>query len=1083
MTLYPRTPIEPRSTAGTSRRNLLGRLRIGTEITVLDAAIQYDPKEILRVDPLGKVYDAQLRDSNDERVALLLIEKDWVRSLDDQRWSRLEIGVAQLENLRNDSLVKIRHHRLERNANTPSPLYVATDWIDGHTLREEIIKRQRENSPMTWERARFVISSLTDAIDYLLNANPPYLPIPTLLHPEMCRLPRAGANSNRGILDDLGLILFLTDYDKWRSRLPASRMPYLSPEERRGETVDPFSSIYTLGLMLYEITHNHLPSPELVAIEDQRQRRNKLDEESPQIPPAGRDFLARALDPIRQNRYPSLEAFRIELENISGGETPKEFAQPVTDQTNGELQRVDKVVWTSREGNEKKSKQFTSPFITVGSNRDNDIVVDEKGVMPRHLCIWRDAEGIYTATEMEEREQPRQRIPTRLDKIPLSPNFAALLSYDSILEVGHTEIHILSPDVLVRKKKNYVIGAVLTEQSKINAKAGDVLVIPFKIIYQADLTEELWLSCDGMPKNWEVNYSTQSIRELKDNSKDESLRIVLPSVAQSEAKTYALNLRLISSNLRAQIAVKQIFITIIPDYRFECRLIPETVSNNGLLLIGNQGNFTQSFIVRWSDKEGLLNFSPPETRVNVRPESTTEVWYRAKPQRLHIFGREKQYQMAVDVIPEGGIAQSKAGMVVSRALIPAWLLPILTAILLLAVLFAATILKPEFVKAKVESGSTPVAGEPLDLEWQSINGCFYSVSVNGTTREWLNFNGDPQKFQLEQLPAGTIVEVNLRNCLFVAGKPWQMVVADAPTPTPLPTATPLIHAFVVNTTTILLGQTGNLCFAWQTMGDNQVFEIRPVIGAVDPQKHEFCAPIASTFTQSDTIRFGLFTGYSPEILTSKLLDQPVQIWSPVCRVSSAPLNVREGPGITFPERGQLALNDTVTVKAQPFYPFGGVVKDGAAEAWVEILAGENDPRPAWVDFSYLDCTPIRDLLNALPPSSAIPSSPTATPTETPTPTATATPLPPGPQFITKVEPKIINQGGCVMVSWDIQGVKEVYLNGAGQMGTGEFEDCPTEDKKYDWHIKLVDETFKDIQLQVKVNSSGTPGNPPPPITQ
>ena len=82
-----------------------------------------------------------------------------------------------------------------------------------------------------------------------------------------------------------------------------------------------------------------------------------------------------------------------------------------------------------------------------------------------------------------------------------------------------------------------------------------------------------------------------------------------------------------------------------------------------------------------------------------------------------------------------------------------------------------------------------------------------------------------------------------------------------------------------------------------------------------------------------------------------------------------------------------------------------------------------------------------------------------------------------------MEPKIINQGGCVTVSWDIQHVKEVYLNGAGQMGVGEFEDCPTEDKKYNWHIKLMDETFKDIELQVKVNPSGTPGNPTPPISQ
>ena len=511
--------------------------------------------------------------------------------------------------------------------------------------------------------------------------------------------------------------------------------------------------------------------------------------------------------------------------------------------------------------------------------------------------------------------------------------------------------------------------------------------------------------------------------------------------------------------------------------------MPETVSTRGQLLIGNQGNATQSFVVQWSDKEGALNFTPSETHVNVRPESTAEVWYSARPRSLHWIGREKQHQIAVQVIPDGGQPQIKTGTVISRALIPPWLIPILFTLLALAVIVAMTMFKPEFVNAQVEPERTPIAGVPITMSWQAINSCFYSVSVNGTTSEWLQFSpGTAQVTLTEQIP-GSIIQVDLRNCFFIAGKPWQVVVADPPTPTATPLPAPQISGFVVNTNLAIVGQSGDICFAWQVAHSNKSLTIQPLIGDMDIQKSEFCTPIATTFVQSQTITFSLIAVNSQDSMTSTTLAAPVTIWSPECKVSGDFLNVREGPGTIFPERGQLKNGQIVRIKAQPYFPFDRITQDGSGEGWIEILAGANDSRPAWVDFGYLDCAPIRDLLNGLPPSAAIPQDPTFTPTPTPTATVTPTPLPPDPQFITNVEPKIINQGGCVIVSWDVQQVKEVYLNGAGKMGTGEFEDCPTEEKKYNWHIRLKDDTFKNIELQVKVNPSATPGSLPPPVSQ
>ncbi len=107
------------------------------------------------------------------------------------------------------------------------------------------------------------------------------------------------------------------------------------------------------------------------------------------------------------------------------------------------------------------------------------------------------------------------------------------------------------------------------------------------------------------------------------------------------------------------------------------------------------------------------------------------------------------------------------------------------------------------------------------------------------------------------------------------------------------------------------------------------------------------------------------------------------------------------------------------------------------------------------------------LATALPaatpqPTPTIAPSPTARIiylVRTATPAPTAIPLPastPVPAVLVdfRSDKPVIQQGACTMLRWDIEGVKAVYLDGAGVIGHGSQEVCPSKTTVYTLHIEL-----------------------------
>lgn len=111
---------------------------------------------------------------------------------------------------------------------------------------------------------------------------------------------------------------------------------------------------------------------------------------------------------------------------------------------------------------------------------------------------------------------------------------------------------------------------------------------------------------------------------------------------------------------------------------------------------------------------------------------------------------------------------------------------------------------------------------------------------------------------------------------------------------------------------------------------------------------------------------------------------------------------------------------------------------------------------------------------------------TATPTATslpPTPTATFTPPPPPPGVTIQFwsDAPYVNAGQCTMLRWNVEGVREVYLNGSPVAGGGSQQICLCQATTYTLHVVKVDGSTEDRQVFIDVyGSCETPEPPPPP---
>jgi TolB-like protein/predicted Ser/Thr protein kinase len=291
----------------------------------------YEIQSVLGQGGMGAVFLARER-TLDRPVALKFLSPELQRQRDArQRFLREARAAAALDH---PYICKI----FQTGEEDGRP-FIAMEYIRGETLKDRMIAQ-----PLS---LREVIQIAVEVVEGLEAAHAAHI-VHRDLKPSNIMLTAGG---HVKVLD-FGLAKRLwpggggdddveTGYDT-QTGLVQGTIAYMSPEQVRGSKVDARSDIFSLGIMLYEMTTGVHPfgggvpaeTPSLIL----HQTPAPLATHGRPVPPLLEQVVGRMLAKARDDRYPSAQALRADLERVrKQGEQPDAIAAPIAVGATGRL--------------------------------------------------------------------------------------------------------------------------------------------------------------------------------------------------------------------------------------------------------------------------------------------------------------------------------------------------------------------------------------------------------------------------------------------------------------------------------------------------------------------------------------------------------------------------------------------------------------------------------------------------------------------------------------------------------------------------------------------------------------------------
>lgn len=192
--------------------------------------------------------------------------------------------------------------------------YLVMEYVKGDNLKN-LIRQQGSIPP---ERAVVIARQVSEALQHAHENN--------IVHRDVKPQNILITKSGQAKLTDFGIAREATTATLTQTDTIVGSVHYLSPEQARGETADPRSDIYSLGIVLYEMVTGSLPfqgdTPIGVALKHIQETPPLPSSLNPGISASLEKVITRAMTKIPAGRYETAREMAAELELLStAGET------------------------------------------------------------------------------------------------------------------------------------------------------------------------------------------------------------------------------------------------------------------------------------------------------------------------------------------------------------------------------------------------------------------------------------------------------------------------------------------------------------------------------------------------------------------------------------------------------------------------------------------------------------------------------------------------------------------------------------------------------------------------------------------
>jgi hypothetical protein len=218
---------------------------------------------------------------------------------------------------------------------------------------------------------------------------------------------------------------------------------------------------------------------------------------------------------------------------------------------------------------------------------------------------------------------------------------------------------------------------MLLAATEFSVVPGNSTAIPLVLLNQGLDADTFALSVEGIPSAW-VYAPAAAVSLAPGQQQEVTLTIQPPASDQARAGRHPFRIGVSSRGAPGQAAEAACILTIATLTRFDTELRPQRVEAGqpARVVIENQGNVQQAFTVALSSPGGDVTFEPLEAQqVRVPPGEVSLVEFAAKPRSRPFLGGQFSLPFTARVQAPGQQSRNLSGEVVTRGLLPTWLLP------------------------------------------------------------------------------------------------------------------------------------------------------------------------------------------------------------------------------------------------------------------------------------------------------------------------------------------------------------------------------------------------------------------------
>ena len=471
---------------------------------------------------------------------------------------------------------------------------------------------------------------------------------------------------------------------------------YVSPEQCEGEPTDGRSDLYSLGVVLYELSTGRVPFPAKTLTEAIRAR--ALEPVPPrsisgEISPRVEEIILTALRRPPEERYQSAEemaqalrqAREAEQHDVELGEedaTPEgrvSLATLVSEEMPIATPSAD--AWPTPPSDVTMGAQVVIlgpstdpariPFadrrqLTIGRGSSNDIVLRERRASRRHAQITVEGDD-YFVTDLNSTNG------TYLGGERLVPGAVQPWPADVPARIGRHWLRLETPDatavprsiastvVADRDPASLSLVGIAIEPRTLSVRPGDGVELTILVSNRQRFADRFAISVEQLPSLW-LTVPTDDLHLAAGELGEVILQIQPPGTASVSGRR-SFVVRVVSRANPGHTAQAQGTLEIEPPPGIAVELWPKslTEAGRGTIRLTNRGGATEVVTLTASDPSKRLDIQLETSRITLGGEQTREVGFGIEPLGSAPSGRTRSVPFAVVATTADGTTYSERG--------------------------------------------------------------------------------------------------------------------------------------------------------------------------------------------------------------------------------------------------------------------------------------------------------------------------------------------------------------------------------------------------------------------------------------